>query len=188
MAKKNYKNNNNVNRKMSKKTKAVLITVGMILLIFGILVGANIIINRSNNEEGFEKQKVTWELGAIDVESGNMIDDDGFMHSSKINVDTALMIRREYISNISYMVFYYNAVGELVYADVKPENKETNGYVSDYIKNISDIPVQGGEEVAYARVAFEWTNDDNDSLSFFERLDLQKKINVFVAVDSETEE
>ena len=105
MAKKNYKNNNNVNRKMSKKTKAVLITVGMILLIFGILMGANTIINRSNNEEGFEKQKVTWELGAIDVESGNMIDDDGFMHSSKINVDTALMIRREYISNISYMVF-----------------------------------------------------------------------------------
>lgn len=187
----NYKNNQKRKFKMSNKTKSILVTVGMILLIFGVLAGVYTIMNNKPVEEGYESYKVTWKSGGINLENGAMEENKNFMFSSKIDVDTGLLIRRDYASNVSYMVFYYNNLGELVYADLKPENKETNGYTSDYVKSIDEIPVEEGVVIDHARIVCEWLQNDDDKLSIFERKKLSNKLDVYIAVETfenETEE
>ena len=192
MAYKNYKkkNYNDNNRKMSNKTKKILTTVVMILLIFGLLAGVFALINAKTAEEGYDRYNVTWKSGGISTEDGAMVIDKAFMYSSAIEVDTALLIRREYASNVSYMVFYYNEVGEVVYMDLKPDDAETNGYTCDYLKSLDELPCDY-ESIDHARIVMQWTEDDDDELSYFERLDLSNKIRVYVAeetVKTETEE
>lgn len=168
------------NTKMSNKTKSIFVTIGMILLIFALLAGIFTLINRKPTEEGYESYKVTWKSGGINSEDGSMTIDKTYMYSSAIKVDTALLIRREYSSNVSYMVYYYNDIGELVY-------KDTEATTSDYNKSIDEIPLDEGVVIDHARIVVEWLEDDNDELSIFERAKLANQINVYVAVETSEE-
>ena len=176
MARNNY-NNKTSNFKMSKKTKSILITVGMILLILAVLVGLNALLKNNNKIEGYEQHKISWSSGDIDID-GSMKPDKFYMHSSKIDVETALMVKREFNSNIAFRVYFYNENDELVYS-------VNEKITSDYSKDISEIV---SDEVSHARIAVEWLENNDDELTFFERLKLSKLIKVYVAVETEAEE
>ena len=176
---------------MSNRAKSIITTVLMIALIFGLLVGVNALFNKKPVEEGYDLQKVTWKKGAINADDGSMMIDEGFMYSSVIPVDESLLIRTDFESHISYKIYYYDDEGNVVYKDVKPADKETEGYITDYKINIADIPVEEGVVIDHARIEVQWLEDDNDRLSYFERFKLSRAINVFVNTvtnEVETEE
>ena len=172
----NYTNNK---RKMSDKTKSVLVTIGMILLIFALLAGVYTLMNKKDELEtfeGFEHFEVTWKQGGINAEDGSMVKDKKFMYSCEIPVESALKIRREYGSHVSFTVYYYNELGNLVY-------KDAEATTSHYTKSIDDIKATDGYEdveIDHARIVIEWLQNDNDELNWFERNNLKKSINVYV--------
>jgi len=178
----NYTKNRKV---MTRKTKSILVTILMIMLISALLLGVNALLNKSD-EEGFDKYNVTWKSGGID-DNGVMNNDEKFMYSSAINVDTVLLIRREFASNIAFKVYYYNDEGKLIYQDVNDEGTHDLSYTTDYKKSIDEIDV-GEEKVDHARIVIEWLENDDERLSFFERISLMDKIRVYVAHDDNAEE
>ena len=170
--------------KMSNKTKSILVTVGMILLIFGVLVSINAIRNNNKNNnvpEGFESYKVTWKSGGINLEDGAMITDKAYMYSSAIEVGEELKIERDFNSGISFMVFYYNELGQMIY-------REDDFITTNYSKLISEIPVEEGEVVHHARIVICSLNDDDGKLSALERFKLRNKLTIYVDNVVETEE
>lgn len=187
----NYRNK----KIMTDKTKSVLVTVGMILLIFALLVGVNTLMNKNNNGkaiEGYELVDVAWKNNGIDLETGSMVVNKGFMYSEEIECTTTLKIDRDFVSGISYVVFYYDSLGNLVYVDTneKSTSKDFKGYTKDYEKDVTTIELEDGESIDHARILMKWIEDDNDELNIFERNKLTKGLTVYVSspVDNTIEE
>lgn len=175
---------------MSSKTKSILVTVVIIALIFLLLMGIRALMNQKKNnvEEGYEFVDVKWKSGGISLENGSMISDSKYMYSSEISVDTVFKINAEFGSNVSYMVFYYDDVGELLYVDNKTEGEKVVGYTSDYRKDISEISLEEGKTIDHVRVCVEWLSNDDEKLNYFERINLARQIDVIVAEESVEEE
>ena len=176
MAKNNFLNNTRKTG-MSNKTKSILVTIAMILLIFALLTGVSSMMNKKNELEGFELQRVTWNSGRLNSEDGSMMIDKNFMYSSAIKCDTTLHITREFGSHVSYTVFYYDELGHLLFKDEEPT-------IFNYTKEIDSITVEDGKVIDHARIVCEWTEDDNAELSFVERIKLANQIKVYVAVET----
>ena len=189
----NYNNKNkNVNR-MSNKTKSILVTIGMILLIFALVAGVYTLINPNKQVktyEGFELVDVTWKNNGIDLETGEFVIDKGYMYSDEIKCESTLKIDRDFVSGISYVVFYYDSLGHLVLVDTNNEskNEEFKGYTGNYEKDVTSFELEEGKTIDHARILLKWLENDDDKLNLFERNNLKKSIHIYVEKVSEVEE
>ena len=180
--------------KMNNKKTSVILTIGMILLIFALLSGVYAIFknNKESNEiEGYELCDVTWKRGTIDTITGEYVSNKEYLYSSIIKVDSVLKIKREFTSHISYIIYYYDELGNLVYVDDDKESTSNvfKGYKDNYEKNIDNFELEEGQVIDHARIVMKWLDNDDDELSIRERLMLKKKINVYVSrVDTNSDE
>ena len=189
----NYNNKKTNKNSMSNKTKSILVTIGMILLIFALVAGVYTLINPNKQVktyEGFELVDVTWKNNGIDLETGEFVIDKGYMYSDEIKCESKLKIDRDFVSGISYVVFYYDYLGHLVLVDTNQEskNEEFKGYTENYEKDVTSFELEEGKTIDHARILLKWLENDDDKLNLFERNNLKKSIHIYVAETPEVEE
>lgn len=153
---------------LTRKTKKLFKNISLGLLGLGVIgaigVGATKIVEHVKDDT--KSLSLSYEVGGLNTTNGRYVDDESTIYTKDKFCSIGLKTTLEFDNEINYKIFYYDILDNFISStDVLSE-----GY--------NDLAPTNG---AYARIMIIPTNDDDDKISWTEKYDYSKQLNIEVS-------
>jgi len=149
---------------MSRRTKKIFKNLGLGILGLGVLGGAVALCTNYVKNDSV-KIHPTYEVGGL-TDYGKYVEDEGKLYTKDMFPCDGLKATLDFDNDISYRVFYYDILGNFIEA------------TDDLVEGFSEeAPLNG----AYARIEITPLDDEDDKISFREKIDYSSQLNLSVS-------
>lgn len=158
---------------MKLKSKFVLKKLGLAVVVIGLAAGAGVAISNlvKNLKDDSHKLTLNYDIGGLNEATGKYEETKETLYTKDKFACYGLTAKLDFDATINYQIFYYDILDNYISA------------TNVLNKGFSDAaPVNG----AYARIEITPTNDEDNKISFTEKIKYSNMLTVNVAKDAES--